>query len=129
MTRAVTLAEFEDTIAPTEHAFRFNRTYAVHYPNTTAEDYPDFLGHLSYRRPGDAFTTTLPFVLSVKGCVSGDLGDVAELTVLLRLGRALERREHLLGTQVVDIALPRSFGFSGLTYGYHQTRTLFPHLL
>lgn len=111
-----------------DDSFTFMRSYTIHLvPATLPHLPPGIFGGIGYRVDGIPTYQQQPFFMSRKDQVAGKC-DIKEVTAVIRLGEALERRYHDQGYQVIDIQLPASYGFSGHRYPYWQTRDLFPHL-
>lgn len=128
MSLIVTAEELEERITSTTTTFRFGKMFKVLVVEEVPEAFLDFFGSWSYRQEGMSGSDVKHFALSIGGKVAGDLGDISELTVLLKMAKTIERREKELKTQVFSVSLPKSLGFSGNHYGYRQVLELFPHL-
>lgn len=123
-----TLEEFTEHVSPVEKSFRFGKMFKAS-PVVSPDKAPSELcGRWVQVDKHSSVSKTITFVLSVNGLVKCDLGAVSELTVLLRLGKTIERHGIEDKVQVLSIALPKAMGFSGIEYGHLQVRDLFPHL-
>mgnify|MGYP007057194556 CR=1 FL=1 len=109
-------------------SFRFARSYQLHliHPPKPGTPFP-VLGAFGFKTDKKPTYTEQYFVLERDGLLSGKTS-LAELTILMRLSSAIERRFKDQDLQVIDVRLPKSQGFSGIKYGYRQVLELFPHL-
>ena len=109
-------------------SFTFQRRYGIHLIPITLPHLPKgVFGLFRYQLGGTNACYAQSFFMSYKGKVEG-MCHLKEITAVIRLGEALERRYKDQGYQVIDIQMPLSYGFTGTRYGFRQTRDLFPDL-
>lgn len=123
-----TVEEFTQRIAGAQESFRFSRSFQALLIDEPKPGTPfDLIGAIGYRTPKLARYKEQHFALAYKNCLRGTT-EVPELTVLMRLSAALERRWADQEVFVIDVRLPRALGFSGMKYSYRYALELFPHM-
>lgn len=124
----VTRQTIIDTLDGNVDTFVFQRKYQVHLIPITLPHFPrGIFGNYSYRTHHNHSPQNQPFFMSCGDDLESNTR-VKEISMIIRLGDALERRFKDAGYQVIDIQLPPSHGFSGNRYAFRQTKDTFPEL-
>lgn len=128
MYQEVTLSSIRYLIGDVTESFKFQKTYQIHLTPVTLPHLPKgVFGLIEFKMDGQPTFQQQPFYMSYGDAVSGAC-ESREITFLIRLGKALEKKFSSQGCQVATIQLPKAFGFSGTRYGFRQTKDLFPEL-
>lgn len=103
------------------------RNYTLHLIDEPGVGTPfDIIGIYGFITGNDTRKTNQHFVITNRyGNLSGHTS-LKEFMMLLRIGAVVEK--EVGDVSVLDVTLPKSFGFSGKKYWHRQILTQYPHL-